>query len=223
MKKLFFIVFLIVLLPLVTAAKIQGTIYDLSLQKVPNTIIEINTEPSQKYISTDGKYAIEVPPGKYTIIARYPATSEQELVDIEEINVVQEGEFNIDIFLLDDLSSLEDYYNDTDMDTDFLENNNKSYWEYYLLIGLILIISIIFFYKRKKKEIIPAEKQEDIKELPKKILEFIKKEERITQKELRKKFPYSEAKISLVITELEHENKIKKIKKGRGNIIIINE
>ena len=36
------------------------------------------------------------------------------------------------------------------------------------------------------------------------------------------KFPDSEAKISLVLTELEAKGKIKKIKKGRGNIIIWN-
>ena len=46
---------------------------------------------------------------------------------------------------------------------------------------------------------------------------------RMTQKELRKHFPMSEAKISLMIAELESMGKIKKIKKGRGNIIILNK
>ena len=44
---------------------------------------------------------------------------------------------------------------------------------------------------------------------------------RILQKELRKQIPLSEAKISLLISDLESTGKIKKIKKGRGNIIII--
>ncbi|MBU0461991.1 MAG: transcriptional regulator, partial [Nanoarchaeota archaeon] len=48
-----------------------------------------------------------------------------------------------------------------------------------------------------------------------------KNEGRITQKELRKEIPLSEAKISLLISELEHKSKIEKIKKGRGNIIIL--
>ena len=44
---------------------------------------------------------------------------------------------------------------------------------------------------------------------------------RITQKELRKYFPLSEAKVSLLLTELEAKGKIEKIKKGRGNIILL--
>jgi len=45
---------------------------------------------------------------------------------------------------------------------------------------------------------------------------------RMTQKEIRKHINLSEAKISLVIAELEDSGKIKKIKKGRGNILILN-
>ena len=45
----------------------------------------------------------------------------------------------------------------------------------------------------------------------------------MTQKEIRKHFAMGEAKISLLITELEALNKIKKIKKGRSNVIILNK
>ena len=44
---------------------------------------------------------------------------------------------------------------------------------------------------------------------------------RTTQKEIRKKIPLSEAKISLMISELEAKGKVQKIKKGRGNIIVL--
>ncbi|MBW2964939.1 hypothetical protein KY363_05780 [Candidatus Woesearchaeota archaeon] len=44
---------------------------------------------------------------------------------------------------------------------------------------------------------------------------------RVTQKELRKEFPLSEAKISLMVSELEHKGLVKKVKKGRGNIILL--
>jgi uncharacterized membrane protein len=33
--------------------------------------------------------------------------------------------------------------------------------------------------------------------------------------------PLSEAKISLIVTELEHTNKVVKVKKGRGNVILV--
>lgn len=43
---------------------------------------------------------------------------------------------------------------------------------------------------------------------------------RVTQKDLRKKVPYSEAKVSLMLADLEDRGFIRKIKKGRSNIII---
>jgi uncharacterized membrane protein len=45
---------------------------------------------------------------------------------------------------------------------------------------------------------------------------------RITQLDLRKALPYSEAKVSLMITDLENRGIVKKIKKGRGNVLILN-
>jgi len=45
---------------------------------------------------------------------------------------------------------------------------------------------------------------------------------RITQLDLRKALPYSEAKVSLMITDLESRGIVKKVKKGRGNVIILN-
>ena len=54
-------------------------------------------------------------------------------------------------------------------------------------------------------------------------LEIIKKNEgRITQKKLRKKLMHlSEGKVSLILTELEHKGQIEKVKKGRGNVILL--
>ena len=57
-----------------------------------------------------------------------------------------------------------------------------------------------------------------------KIINIIRRHgNRTTQKDIRKEISFSEAKVSLVIAELEHEGMVKKIKKGRGNIIILNE
>jgi uncharacterized membrane protein len=44
---------------------------------------------------------------------------------------------------------------------------------------------------------------------------------RTTQKEIRKQLPLSEAKVSLIIAEMEAKGLIQKIRKGRGNIIIL--
>lgn len=46
---------------------------------------------------------------------------------------------------------------------------------------------------------------------------------RMTQKELRDKVTHGEAKVSLLVAELEEMGKVKKIKQGRGNIIVLKE
>ncbi len=54
------------------------------------------------------------------------------------------------------------------------------------------------------------------------IMDIIKANDgRITQKELRSKLKYSEAKVSLMISDLEQRGLVEKFKKGRGNIIKI--
>ncbi|MDQ1254131.1 MAG: hypothetical protein QG646_3351 [Euryarchaeota archaeon] len=59
---------------------------------------------------------------------------------------------------------------------------------------------------------------EDLKDL----LEMIRANgNRITQRELRKKSPYSESKVSLMLSDLEERGLIEKFKRGRGNIIRI--
>ena len=64
-------------------------------------------------------------------------------------------------------------------------------------------------------------KEEKLDKELQKMLDFIKKHKRTTQKEIRKEFFLSEGKISLMVSELEEKGLIKKIKKGRGNIIFL--
>jgi|AGTN01.1.fsa_nt_gi Uncharacterized membrane-associated protein/domain len=55
------------------------------------------------------------------------------------------------------------------------------------------------------------------------VLAIIEKNDgRITQLDLRKMLPYSEAKVSLIVSDLESRGLVKKIKKGRGNVLILN-
>jgi len=44
---------------------------------------------------------------------------------------------------------------------------------------------------------------------------------RMTQRELRKKVQYSEAKVSLMLSDLEDRGIIRKFKKGRGNVVVL--
>jgi uncharacterized membrane protein len=72
--------------------------------------------------------------------------------------------------------------------------------------------------QKDKKEKADAELDDDLR----KVIEILKAEGgRATQKEIRKHIPLSEAKVSLIITEMEVKGMVEKIKKGRGNIIIL--
>lgn len=208
---------MIALLPNVFSAKIEGTTYDLSLEKIEDTIVEIDTSPPQRQVAKEGRYLFNINPGEYTIRAVYNKDQIDELSATEKIKITQEGKFTLDLIML---PSLEEEI--TDPDLEILETKTSSIKYFIITILILLIIFIIFAVKRKK--IKKTETQEGSEEDVKKVISFIKsKQGRATQKELRKEFPLSEAKISLILTELEHKGKIEKIKKGRGNIIVLKE
>ena len=96
------------------------------------------------------------------------------------------------------------------------EPSDPNYW-LWIILGLTVVSIGLLFWKPKKK---PEENDFDEAD---KVLEFIKSQGgRTTQKDIRKAFSMSEAKISILVTELEFRKKINKIKKGRGNIITLN-
>ncbi|MCD1295784.1 hypothetical protein CUJ83_12325 [Methanocella sp. CWC-04] len=67
-----------------------------------------------------------------------------------------------------------------------------------------------------------AQKELTLPEDLREIIQILEKNGgRMTQLDLRKALPYSEAKVSLMITDLENRGLIKKIKKGRGNVILL--
>jgi uncharacterized membrane protein len=74
----------------------------------------------------------------------------------------------------------------------------------------------------EKKPITPAPLDPALPDDLKEIIRIMEKNGgRMTQLELRKTLPYSEAKVSLMITDLESRGLVKKVKKGRGNVIIL--
>ena len=95
---------------------------------------------------------------------------------------------------------------------DLEEQNNYLY--YFIVFSvIILMIGLIRMFQKSD-----ARDDDDLN----RVIEIIKKEGgRIHQKELRKRLGLSEAKISLMVTELENKNKVERIKKGRGNVIVL--
>ncbi|MBU0457603.1 MAG: hypothetical protein ABH824_06640 [Nanoarchaeota archaeon] len=238
------------LLSFVTAATLKGSIYDTSLQLEENVLVEIDTTPQQKYLAKDGAYSFELPTGKYILTVKndqYLVTEEVEIIsekgeylfDIfllpdfkEEDELWQETEEEIPVDTEEENSSISS-----------ISSIDTKHIFLYVIAGLFIIFSIIrFFVARKKygplgkfRKKIKEESMKSIEEHKEELakepgyfdeaLKIIKKHDgRITQKELRKEMLYlSEGKVSLIVAELEHKGKVEKIKKGRGNVIILKE
>ena len=210
----------------VNAATIYGTVYDLSLKKAPNAEVEINSSPRQFMVAINGTYSFEVPNGAYVIGAKQFQKSSLIALVKENVTVKQEGSYVIDLILFPEIESGFEEPDSFGINESFLDISiQKKYSVIPPIILIIIILSFVFYYyfikKKKVKEIKSGEEHSDDDEL-RKLTNIIKREGgRTTQKDIRKQIPLSEAKISLMITELEHKGIIEKIKKGRGNIIIL--
>lgn len=219
---------------LAEAATLRGTIYNLNLDPEPNVLISINTQPEQKLLAKEGSYIFVLNSGKYMLTAK-KGTLEIE----EEVDISQEGDYTIDIFLIPDTADEEDLWNETQQEL-VEEEPGGLKWQY--AVALLIILWALWRYQKVRRKFGPLRlfrkkiKEESKKTLEQhreelakepgsldKALEIIKKHDgRISQKELRKEMLYlSEAKISLILTELEHKGKIEKVKKGRGNVVIL--
>ncbi|MBR9692645.1 hypothetical protein GOV07_01805 [Candidatus Woesearchaeota archaeon] len=211
------------LIPLATAATLQGTIYTAELEVASNILVEIDTQPTQRMLSTDGEYSFEVPQGEYTIIVTYPEYG-LNMTSRETVNVQHDGEFTFDLFLLPDLTEEEDLLNDLeelDPESVIIENEVDFPWPALILVGLLVFATslAIIMPRMHHRNGQNGNGEED---MAAQVLTIIKHEGgRITQKDLRKHLPHSEAKVSLVVAELEAKGKIEKLKKGRGNILVL--
>ncbi|MBW3018404.1 hypothetical protein KY325_04545 [Candidatus Woesearchaeota archaeon] len=241
--KLKFAIFVLVALVLVStvqAAVLQGVVYDYTLHRINNAEVQLDGE---KDVTENGEFRFEVSPGKYTITAkRYSETGRLISSETDEIEIKEDKTYVLDLILFESLEEDEELLEETEkIDVSMEEEVSPLVGAYLLLFKIFIAVIVVYFaywlikrMKRKKvgKEIIggeePAEKRKQEKaekDDADKILEFIKHEGgRVTQLDIRKKYPsYSEAKISLIMTDLEERKKIRKIKKGRGNIIIANQ
>ncbi len=240
-KRRFFLLILIIsgIIASAQAAKVYGTIYEWSGLETPlkNTIVEVNSTPSQYVVSTTGAYSFNLSPGDYLIKAKYYRNNILEYAAEDEIRIDREGDFIHDLLLFPPTESEYEYLGDINLTGD-LELKAESDLKYYLIILIVFLLSLFIIYWMKKKKNMPIETaakettvippeniaKTESTELPEDLREIygliLKKGGRVTQKELRKEVKYGEAKVSLLIADLDNRGLIKKFKKGRANIII---
>lgn len=222
-----------------------------TLEPLPNTIIEIDTTPKQTFVAKDGIYSFYLPPGDYSLLAVYSENGAVLYIGEENIEIKDDKKYTLDIItftpLDDDLDLSDLMEEDFNSDIGLLakgppQDPNIPY--YIMLFVLIAIIAAVAYYWQTNKSVpantssIPQtqnQKQTPLlrpaytppapETLDQPAINILKTLERyggrLTQKELREKIGLGEAQTSLIISELESMGYVKKIKKGRGNIIVL--
>ena len=71
----------------VTASTIHGTIYSFDLEERNNTVVSVNSVPTQTIVSKDGTYNFELELGKYIISATYSEQGEIKESITENITI----------------------------------------------------------------------------------------------------------------------------------------
>ncbi len=211
----------------VLGATIQGSAYDQSLTLLNNTVIMLNTTPEQRVVSVDGIYSFDVPKGKYFLKAMYTDGS-RTLNTEKNIVISAEGEYTFDLILIPGQAPVPaDQLNITlkTNETAVPEpQQGSSFFLWILILLCLLAVGGYLWYRfrwrlRSQEPIIKSEQELELEDLVK----FMKLQGgRVYQKDVKKAFPqWSEAKVSLMLSQLEAQGRLKKIKKGRANILLL--
>jgi uncharacterized membrane protein len=220
------------------AAHISGTVYDYTLDPAKGAIVTVNSTPRQQAIAANSSYEFNLPPGRYVLSAKLFEDNRLVAESEEELHVSGEGDFTLDIILFPAMED-EALYHDLEFNFSFddtvpvpEQSPKKGFVWPWSIAGFVVFAIVAFYYARHRKTAritarsdaaqevtLPTEAVHD--ETYASVLAVIRTHRRITQKEIRKEVPMSEAKISLVIAELEEKGIVQKIKKGRGNIILL--
>ncbi len=205
------------------AAVITGKVYSWdTFEPLKKCIVVINTTPEQRIIAINGSYYFQVQPGTYILEVFYPG--DPPLYANETIVVKTNGTYRIDILAQPVIEEVNLSVPELNFEID-----EKARWNN-ILIPIFLVSSLaifgVYYYisKRRKKDEETRREEESLPDDLKEILEIIRRHDgRITQKELRKITGFSEAKMSLMIADLERRGLVERVKKGRGNIIFLKE
>ena len=208
------IVLLVLFISISGAAQVYGDIYEEgSLKMLNNTVVTLKSaDYSYRQVFSGTNYSFDLPDGTYELSAeRYDGSRLTHMFN-ETIHL-NGKKMRID-FVLSSVSQPASQQ----MDAELLALAGVG-------LAIVLILAYRFLSRKKQVESVQnEEKPEPAAFVPddetKKVLETIKANEgRMTQKELREILNFSDAKMSLILSELEHYGKIKRFKKGRGNIV----
>jgi len=219
-------------------ATVHGTIYDLwTFTPLENVVITVysGSTLSMQTVALNGTYSLSLLPDNYTIIAKHYNGNTLTYDDEENITLHENENLALDLIMFPTFEENALPENYEYILPELGEAEARSMLLALVAISVIVIAGAAVFYYAKiypKKKLVGAKKVEGpppvkVVGLPddlKEVMDVIRASGgRINQVELRQKLPYSEAKVSLMIADLEDRGLVRKIKKGRGNIIVTKE
>jgi uncharacterized membrane protein len=223
-------------------ATVHGTFYDLwTFTPLGNVVIEVYSDSTLRMqtISADGTYSLSLSPGNYTIMGKHYYGS--LLISDAQENVTLQPNDNItlDFIMFPTFDeNVEENALSENYDNAIYQEEAEEGTEWWPVVGVALIPALVgaivaYYYSKilpkkrlgaKKVEGAPSIKVVGLPDDLKEVMDVIRESGgRINQVELRQKLPYSEAKVSLMVADLENRGLVRKIKKGRGNIIVLTE
>jgi len=209
-------------------ATVHGTIYDFwTYTPLENVMVGVTS--GTQTLSLDGTYSLSLQPGSYEISARYSQRGTLIYKDYENITLQPNENVTRDLIMFP--ADVGENSENLDITPDSDETGAALPWLGIAIGLIILVIGVVLFYNRKimgmiKKETSTpsATKVVGVPEELQEVLNIIKVSGgRINQLELRQKIPLSEAKVSLMISDLEDRGLVRKIRKGRANIIVLKD
>lgn len=228
--------FVIVFSQLSIAVTLSGRAYGWeTLSPVQGAIVQIMQNSSVvSQVVTDGRgeYGVNLAQGSYVLNTVYMEGSKVIYFSHDEITIVSEEDTTFDIVLfppteetipeieLMDIPALDlDFYGNETLPP--IVGEEKADNSLYFILLLIIIGGAVTPIVCRKK--IPAKLEKTaLPEELSKVVGIIKGEKgRMQQRELQKALGLSAAKTSLLITDLEERGMVKRIKRGRGNVIIL--
>jgi uncharacterized membrane protein len=223
-----------IILPLLTLlmigigfSQLYGDIYEGdNLTKLDNVLIKINGSDSTQFL-TNKTYSINLDEGNYTIKATH--YHEGKIDYITEERITYDGsnkKFDL-VLVPNELFELTPKQNNTNNQTQSIPKESQGVKTEHLIIavmgiGIVAVIAaFLFLYgKRKKPNEITKEELAPLKQEEREILKIISENGgKMYQKELREILNYSEAKMSILIGELEKRGEISREKIGRDNLL----
>ncbi len=223
---------------------ISGTVVDSTFQPM-KAVVELSS-PTQVVAASNGTFSFVVEPNKnYTLTATSINSTFRET---NEMNVGNQ-DVHFDIVLItpagfeSDVTDLNETLGELaqpETPLNALEDTTIPITWIIALLTIVIGIGVVYLYRNKPispKKVKDTQPVTPAIQLPQitlpaapttveldsfkvELLKLLKeKGGAVEQKELRRELPWSEARVSIEISELEKMGKLKKVKKGRANLV----